>query len=420
MNKNQTYNAPMGMQLLADRFGAKAVPVETGVAIIGCAPAIADAVLQGWPQPEGRIHLPRRLSTYSTHSDHETDVRLSSPSAGHDLTWMAATGGQMHPSVIAAVLFEVLGAYPATESMCALNPGMQTFEQLIQTTVPAHLRQRMLMGPAADGSILVGERNRRVYPFTEIKQPRRHRASDDTRSARLLEEALRSNPDPSAHTTIFAQIGTMDIYADEIERARSAPVMIPPGGGIWNATRQDNGSSPAAYTMPSLGTQLALALWPGQHAENAPTLNGVAQANANDAPRAVRTTLAIDTAGEDSIRIHSQYDHWPIAPGDMIVTAVSNGGTIKIRSACEVIQISLTHHAWVAICHPFQANLQAARHIIDPVAQIELESVTGIVWHYRRRRQPNRWGTDTEEPTGFPKKTRIPALVKAPPRAETT
>ena len=291
MNKNRTYNALMGMQPLADRFGAKAVPVETGVAIIGCAPAIADAVLQGWPQPEGRIHLPRGLSTYRTHSDHETDVRLSSPSAGHDLTWMAATGGQIRTPVSNRHgALRGAGEYPATESVCTFNPGTQTSGHMVQITVLARLRQRVLMGPGADGSILIGERICRVYLFTEIKQLGRHRASDDTRSARLLEEALRSNPDPFAHTTVFAQTGTMDIYADETERARSAPVMIPLGGGIWNATRQENGSSPAAYTIPSLGTQLALALWPGQQAENAPTLNGVAQANANDAFRAVGTT----------------------------------------------------------------------------------------------------------------------------------
>ena len=46
MHKNQTHNALIGMQPLAKRFGARVVPVETGVAIIGCAPAIADAVLR--------------------------------------------------------------------------------------------------------------------------------------------------------------------------------------------------------------------------------------------------------------------------------------------------------------------------------------------------------------------------------------
>ena len=48
MHRSLTHNALIGMQPLAERFGAKAVPVETGVAIIGCAPAMADAVLQGW------------------------------------------------------------------------------------------------------------------------------------------------------------------------------------------------------------------------------------------------------------------------------------------------------------------------------------------------------------------------------------
>ena len=71
MGKNRMYNAFMGMQPLADRFGAKASPVETGVAVIGCAPAIADAVLQGWPQPEGtaetfHVRIERTATTKRT------------------------------------------------------------------------------------------------------------------------------------------------------------------------------------------------------------------------------------------------------------------------------------------------------------------------------------------------------------------
>ena len=151
MHRGLTHSAHIGMQPLAERFGAKTVPVETGVAIIGCAPAIADAVLQGWPQHEARIHLPRRISTYRTHCEHEADARLSSPSAGHDLTWIIATGGQVHPATVAAALFDVLGEFPTTESICALNPGAHAFENMIQVTVPAHLRQRMHMGPAGRG-----------------------------------------------------------------------------------------------------------------------------------------------------------------------------------------------------------------------------------------------------------------------------
>ena len=248
MHRSLAHNALIGIQPLAERFGAKAVPVETGVAIIGCAPAIADAVLQGWPQHEARIHIPRRISTYRTHCDHETDARLSSPSAGHDLTWMIATGGQVHPTAVAGALFDVLGEYPTAECVCGLNPRVHAFEQMIQVTVPAHLRQRMLMGPGADGSILVGGRNHRVYPFTEIKQQGRHRANDDTRAARLLGDALRSNP-ASCMSTVFAQVATMDICADEYERARSVPVMIPLGRGLWNTIRRDNGSLLLLHTL---------------------------------------------------------------------------------------------------------------------------------------------------------------------------
>ena len=100
MHRNLTHAALIGIQPLAEQFGAKAVPVETGVAIIGCAPAIADAVLQGWSQHEAGIHIPRRVLTYPTHREHEVDIRLSSPSAGHDLTWMIATGGQVHPTAV--------------------------------------------------------------------------------------------------------------------------------------------------------------------------------------------------------------------------------------------------------------------------------------------------------------------------------
>ena len=233
MPRHLAYTALLGIQPIAMRFGAKAVPVETGVAIIGCAPAVAEAVLQGCAQQETGIHVPRRILTYPTHREHEVDIRLSSPSAGHDLTWMIATGGQVHPSTVANALRDVLGEYPTAEAVCGLNPHTREFEQMIQVTVPAHLRQRMLMGPGAEGRIFVEGRSHRVYPFTEVRQQGRHRAGDDTRAAGLLGEALRSNP-TSHRSTVFAQVATMHISADEHESARSVPVMIPLGKGLWN------------------------------------------------------------------------------------------------------------------------------------------------------------------------------------------
>ena len=286
MNRNQTYKALSGMQGLAERCGAKAVPVDTGVAVIGCAPAVIDAVLQGWPQPEGRIHQPRRISTFITHSPLESDIRLAAPAAGHDLTWMVATEGQIHPDTVARVLREVLGEFPTVEPVCAHNPAKQVFEQMVQITVPVHLRQRMLMGPGAEGSILVGERRCRIFPFTEVKQPGRHSATDDTEDARMLEEALRLRSCPNTGTTIFAQTGTMDIHADDTADARTVPVMIPLGGGVWSRISGNGGGTPAAYTMPSLGTHLALTIW----ADQQPAPGGTDAEQANEALRIMRAS----------------------------------------------------------------------------------------------------------------------------------
>ena len=410
MPRHLTYTALLGMQPMAERFGAKAVPVETGVAIIGCAPAVAEAVLQGCSQQETGIHVPRRILTYLAHCEHEADIRLSSPSAGHDLTWMIATGGQVHPSTVASALRDVLGEYPTAEAVCGLNPHAHAFEQMIQITVPAHLRQRMLMGPGAEGSMFVDGRNHRVYPFTEVRQQGRHRAGDDTRAAGLLGEALRSNP-ATHRSTVFAQVATMDINADEHERARSVPVMIPLGKGLWNNIRQGQGYTPAAYTMPTLGTNLALALWTDAAGEGQGVTHGITQETARQVHNAAHREPALATENEEALQVHSQHDHGggnvaiALGPGDMIATAVSAGGTINIRNAGETIHLHLTQHAWSVIRHPTQANLQAARHNIDATVQVEMELVIGTVWHHQRRRHPVSRNRETVPPTGSEDRT---------------
>ena len=60
------------------------------------------------------------------------------------------------------------------------------------------------------------------------------------------------------------------------------------------------------------------------------------------------------------------------------------------------MHLPLAQHAWTVIRHPAQANLQAARHNIDAFVQVEIESVTGTVWHHQRRR---RAATRYRDPT---------------------
>ena len=130
----------------------------------------------------------------------------------------------------------------------------------------------------------------------------------------------------------------MDICADELERARSVLVMIPLGGGLWNTVQYENGSTPAGYTMPTLGTHLALALWPESHNGGRHASDGVTQDVAHEARRAAQATTIAESEGEDAMQIQSRYDHGmgnvmiALAPGDIIITAVPT----KARSTSRV------------------------------------------------------------------------------------
>ena len=118
--------------------------------------------------------------------------------------------------------------------------------------------------------------------------------------------------------------------------------------------------------MPTLGTHLALALWPETADGGHDASPGVPQDVAHQAHRTIQHKPTLETGEGDSLQIHSQHDHGSgnviiaLGPGDMIITAVSIGGTINIRNAGEAIHLPLTQHAWTVIRHPTQANLKAA------------------------------------------------------------
>ena len=165
VSTDDTYTAFKNMQSIADHCGAKVVPIESGIAIIGLAPAVAEVVIQRWPRAGNGIHQPRRFFTYRAHGTTEADIRFASPASGHDLMWMVATGGQIYFDRVAQALLDVLGEYPTTDMVCALHPETQTFEPMVQVSVPNHLRNLMIMGPAAEAFIQVGSYRCKVFPF---------------------------------------------------------------------------------------------------------------------------------------------------------------------------------------------------------------------------------------------------------------
>ena len=107
---------------------------------------------------------------------------------------------------------------------------------------------------------------------------------------------------------------------------------------------------------------------------------------------------------QEAMHLHSQLRSGlskisvALGSGDIIVAAVAAGGSIRIRDACEGVEVVLAHHAWVAITHPSQAGMHAARHLMDETTQISLESAAGAVWHYQRRRRTVGLNSRAETP----------------------
>ena len=83
------------------------MPTTSGVAILGLGPALAEGVLSRWRDGEKGIHQPRRLQIYPTSEEGRSYGRLGAPAAGHDLTWLVATRGQLTPRAVAYALRDV-------------------------------------------------------------------------------------------------------------------------------------------------------------------------------------------------------------------------------------------------------------------------------------------------------------------------
>ena len=81
--------------------------------------------------------------------------------------------------------------------------------------------------------------------------------------------------------------------------------------------------------MPTLGTHLALALWPESADGERSASAGVTQDVANEVRRAAQAATTVGTDGGDLMQMHSRYNHSrgnvmiALAPGDMIITAVA-------------------------------------------------------------------------------------------------
>ncbi len=214
-------------QKTAAQLGGRAVATPAGLGLLNVPPAVAQVCLEAVPHRDPALAAPMRLTGHvaSTSGDppqphHSSDTSpsprsplhldftLTPPTAGHDLLWLVATGGQHTAHSVARAATDGLGATVAAAEENAWNPLSRAFEQMVLLTIPGHTRDAMERGPGAQRTLLVDGHALPLLPFTHfapLPAPRSPRV--DTPAENLRSSILRGSASGAhlgARTTMVA------------------------------------------------------------------------------------------------------------------------------------------------------------------------------------------------------------------------
>ncbi len=202
-------------QQAAARFGGRVFATSTGIAMTGAPPAVAQTWIDEHAHRTPAYHSPMRILAYdpgdgapregsrsTTPAVQRWDFWLTTPSAGHDLLWLVHSVGQHSLADVGHALFTVLGEATANSAVRAWHPRRQRSSDMIQVSVPAHLRRRMQLGPGADGQIRVGGRELPVFPFTYYPDTALGRPLGVNFAAQDVDEVARRAPTDASRTAM--------------------------------------------------------------------------------------------------------------------------------------------------------------------------------------------------------------------------
>ena len=411
-------------QKTAAQMGGRVVATAAGLGLVNVPPAIAQVCLDAYPCRDPALTAPMRLTGHiATISDDppqpdqpnggplpptrplRLDFTLTQPTAGHDLLWLVATGGQHTAHDVSRAASECLGTAVAAAEERAWNPLSRAFEQMVLLTIPGHTRDAMERGPGAQRTLSVDGHALLLFPFTHFSPtpaPRSQRV--DTPAENLRTTILRSSAagaQPGARTTMVAPpvVRTpRGILLPDTPAARATAVrngaltthFMQCGKGAWLDASPvlEEGAIPASTTACFVGTQLDALLFPvPAHQLSAGAeppalspqhLDGLASQDWYPTDMYRRTW---DSFGTDQAHAPASLS---LMPGDFLVARAPAGATVELLGPTERLTATFPHPAWLIIRQPPRAALRAASHNLPGTTGVSIRHAVGVWLHCRR------------------------------------
>ena len=413
-------------QEAAASFGGRVLVTSTGIAMTGAPPLVA----QTWVEAHGHrmptFHAPMRVLAYdpddgaghrriadSLPEAKRWDFRLASPAAGQDLVWLVHTAGQHTLAAVGRAVFDVLGEATANVAVRAWHPRQHRFDDMVQISLPSHLRRPMELGPGASGQLQVDGRNLALFPFTHYSDRPLGQVPDPNAVAQDVHDAARRTPMVASRTTMVALAVARRSRLDHAPTSAGArdqaarrglytTHFMNLGEGTWAQAHTSEAvaaSVEASFTRTRLDVKLLPTTPHQRQAAYAPPALTPEEADALAAQPWYPHDMwqrEMDVGG--AADAHAPLDV-QLAPGDFVLAMAPAGAVIELAGPTETLTVSLPHPAWTLVTHPKGTALRAAVEGAHAFVSLTIRQVVGTWMHCKRIVGSAAVACDAAQPT---------------------
>jgi len=325
---------------------------------------------------------------------------LTAASVGHDLQWLAHTGGTIDPTEVAAAVAVQLGIACTGSSAHAYDPTCDETVPvaLLRTDPPG--RRRMEEWTAARRELWVAGQPIRVGRFTFCRSPGAG-ASGPTAIDQLHLAASNRRPAlarGSSSCALFCKRTPIDAAGRPRHTRAHAQHLVQ----VLGMPVVPEANAAGRYRQPVILT----------------TVDAWAM-SAGDMP-ADRVPAPL----HDERQRHQPTQHptdnifHDLSPGESLTFLLRPGARLEVQGPGERMVMVLTQYTWIQVRHPTAAALRAASGNVDENVQVQAEGVLGNVWTTRvpaQVRQGSPAGPPATAPDGAARAAAPPPRVEVPP-----